>query len=53
VARWRLDQSLRRTLERRPELLEKADLPPEARRMLEGILAEEKRKGLAFSNIEE
>jgi tRNA (guanine37-N1)-methyltransferase len=35
VARWRREQALRRTVERRPDLLEKADLTPEERRMVE------------------
>lgn len=34
VARWRREQSLRRTLERRPDLLARARLTPEERRML-------------------
>jgi len=35
IARWREEQSLRRTLKRRPELLEKADVPAEIRDLLE------------------
>ena len=35
VARWRREQALRRTAERRPDLLEKAELTPEERRMIE------------------
>ena len=31
IAKWRREQSLLRTLRRRPDLLEKADLPPEER----------------------
>ena len=34
IARWRREQALRRTLERRPDLLEHADLSPEDRRFL-------------------
>ncbi len=34
IARWRREQVLRRTLERRPDLLEAADLPDEDRRFL-------------------
>ena len=34
VARWRREQALRRTAERRPDLLDKADLTPEERRMV-------------------
>jgi tRNA (guanine37-N1)-methyltransferase len=35
VARWRREQALRRTAERRPDLLDRADLTPEERRMVE------------------
>ncbi len=35
IARWRREQSLLRTLERRPDLLEKADLSPADRKFLE------------------
>jgi tRNA (guanine37-N1)-methyltransferase len=34
IARWRREQALRRTLERRPDLLEHAELSPEDRRFL-------------------
>ena len=34
IARWRREQSLRRTFERRPELLQSADLSAEDRRFL-------------------
>jgi tRNA (guanine37-N1)-methyltransferase len=34
VARWRREQALRRTLERRPDLLEEADLSPQDRDVL-------------------
>ncbi len=37
VARWRREQSLLRTLARRPDLLEKADLSAEERRFIETI----------------
>jgi len=37
VRRWRLRESLRRTLERRPDLLEGRDLPVEQRRLLDEI----------------
>ncbi|HXG40248.1 MAG TPA: tRNA (guanosine(37)-N1)-methyltransferase TrmD [Candidatus Limnocylindrales bacterium] len=40
VRRWRLKESLRRTLERRPDLLERRPLTAEERRLLEEILAE-------------
>jgi tRNA (guanine37-N1)-methyltransferase len=39
VRRWRLESAVRRTLERRPDLLDAADLPPEARAALERIRA--------------
>jgi len=37
IAKWRRRQSLLRTLRRRPDLLEKADLAPEERRWLAGL----------------
>jgi tRNA (guanine37-N1)-methyltransferase len=37
VAAWRREQSLRRTLERRPDLLETADLTPADRRILDRL----------------
>jgi tRNA (guanine37-N1)-methyltransferase len=37
IARWRREQALRRTFERRPDLLESADLSPEDRRFLRGL----------------
>ena len=43
IARWRRQEQLRRTLERRPELLEKAPLSEEDRRFLAELQASEKR----------
>jgi tRNA (guanine37-N1)-methyltransferase len=40
VRKWRLRESLRRTLERRPDLLEGRVLSREERQMLEGIREE-------------
>jgi len=40
IARWRREQSLRRTLERRPDLLEKAALSPEERRFIDSLRRE-------------
>ena len=37
IARWRREQSLLRTLQRRPDLLEKADLSDDDRRFLDGM----------------
>lgn len=37
VARWRREQAIRRTLKRRPELLDKADLPSEERHLVERL----------------
>jgi tRNA (guanine37-N1)-methyltransferase len=37
IARWRREESLRRTLERRPDLLETSELSQEDRRFLEGL----------------
>jgi len=40
IARWRREQALRRTLERRPDLLSKAALSPEKRETIDRIKAE-------------
>lgn len=40
IRKWRREQSLRRTLERRPELLQHAPLTPEDLRLLERLQAE-------------
>jgi len=48
IAEWRRRQSLLRTLRRRPDLLEKADLTPEERRWLAGlrnVFSEERASG--------
>jgi len=42
IERWRLKESLRRTLERRPELLENMELSKEAQTLLEEIKQEKK-----------
>ncbi|MBS5425484.1 MAG: tRNA (guanosine(37)-N1)-methyltransferase TrmD, partial [Streptococcus sp.] len=39
---WRMEQSLRKTLERRPDLLENYDFTDEERQILEEIKAEGK-----------
>jgi tRNA (guanine37-N1)-methyltransferase len=41
VARWRLREALRRTLRRRPDLLDVAELGPREREMLAELRAEE------------
>ena len=41
IATWRREQSLRRTLKHRPDLLEKANLSKSDRKLLEKIIAEE------------
>jgi tRNA (guanine37-N1)-methyltransferase len=41
IARWRREQSLRRTLKRRPEMLDRAKLSATDRRVLEEIMREE------------
>ena len=41
VRRWRLKESLRRTLERRPDLLIGREMSPEERRVLEELTAED------------
>jgi tRNA (guanine37-N1)-methyltransferase len=38
IARWRREQIIRRTLERRPELLDKADLEREDKKLVEQLL---------------
>jgi tRNA (guanine37-N1)-methyltransferase len=43
IRRWRKRQSLARTLERRPDLLETAELDDEARAMLRELEAERDR----------
>jgi tRNA (guanine37-N1)-methyltransferase len=40
VRRWRLKESLRRTLERRPDLLEGRAASPEERKLLDELAAE-------------
>ena len=42
IARWRREQSLRRTLKHRPDLLEKADLDEADRKLLKKISSEER-----------
>jgi tRNA (guanine37-N1)-methyltransferase len=45
IARWRREQALRRTFERRPDLLERADLSSEDRRFLRGLEQERAARG--------
>ncbi len=45
VARWRREQALRRTLERRPDLLERARLSEEERALIEAWLEERDAEG--------
>jgi tRNA (guanine37-N1)-methyltransferase len=47
IRRWRKREALRRTLERRPELLERADLDDEERALLRE-LNDERRKGVEY-----
>ena len=42
IAKWRREQSLRRTLKQRPDMLEKVDLDESDRKLLEKIIKEEK-----------
>jgi len=35
IAAWRREQSIRRTVERRPELLDKVELSPEEKRLVQ------------------
>jgi tRNA (guanine37-N1)-methyltransferase len=45
IARWRREQALRRTFERRPELLEGLELSAEDRRFLRGLERERPEPG--------
>lgn len=45
IARWRREQSLKRTMERRPDLLARAQLTDEDRKLLARLAAEEKDSG--------
>jgi len=45
IARWRRKEALRRTLRRRPDLLETAELDEEDRALLEEVLREERESG--------
>lgn len=47
IERWRLKESLRRTKERRPDLLEQIELTPEMRSLLHELEAEQKNSGQA------
>ena len=44
IAKWRREQALRRTLERRPELLEQVELSDEDRQFLKQLRKEQERK---------
>ncbi len=44
IARWRRKEALRRTLRRRPDLLGRAELSAEDRRLLEEVLREERER---------
>lgn len=48
IAEWRLEQSLRRTLMRRPDLLEKRDLLPQEIRLLDKILQESNGESISY-----
>jgi tRNA (guanine37-N1)-methyltransferase len=37
IAAWRREQSIRRTVERRPELLDKVELSPEEKRLVQKL----------------
>ena len=55
IYEWRREQSIRRTLERRPDLLSGANLDKRERKFLDGLLREqeEREKSLAPSGMEE
>ena len=44
VARWRRREALRRTLERRPDLIERAELSEEDRQLIEALQAEKQKR---------
>ena len=48
IAEWRLEQSLRRTLMRRPDLLEKRDLLPQKIRLLDKIRQESNGESISY-----
>ncbi len=48
IAEWRLEQSLRRTLMRRPDLLEKRDLLPQEIRLLDKIRQESNGESISY-----
>jgi len=50
IARWRREQVIRRTLERRPDLLDKANLGPEDKKLVERLTASRK-SGLQANNV--
>lgn len=50
IRRWRRKQALRRTLERRPDLLAKADLSDEDRRLLDELQAEDDAQAALLSD---
>jgi len=37
IAKWRQEQAIRRTMKRRPELLEKAELSPKEKKLIEKL----------------
>ena len=43
ISRWRKQESLRRTLDKRPDLLSEALLDDEERRILDNLLSERKK----------
>jgi len=45
IARWRRKESLRRTLQRRPDLLETVELSDEDKALIEEIMGGGKHKG--------
>ena len=45
VAEWRRREALRRTLQRRPDLLARLDLTPQERRWLDELHAEARGRG--------
>jgi len=45
IRRWRLKESIRRTLQRRPDLLDRPQLPQEVLQLVEEIQSEDRKKG--------
>ncbi len=52
IARWRREQVVRRTLQRRPDLLEKANLSLDERRLVQSLLSSQSNESKSYLNRE-